>query len=132
MSLMKWVTWYEQTLNTPDQRFLRRFMSSKRTHKIGTSTLNLDNRKKFLLSWIVASINVQNRFASHQISAVSNLTYSLWSSLNSHATQQLIIWQLLRDKQLRYAVFLRKMLGTQYGPVRTRFLWFKGPDFLWL
>jgi len=37
-----------------EQGFLRRFMSSKRphkfpvqTHKIGTSTLNLDNHEKF-------------------------------------------------------------------------------------
>jgi len=28
-------------------------------------------------------------------------------------------------------VFLRKMLGTRYGSVETRFLWFLGPDFLW-
>jgi len=27
--------------------------------------------------------------------------------------------------------FLRILLGTRYGPVRTRFLWFYGPDCLW-
>jgi len=27
--------------------------------------------------------------------------------------------------------FFKKMLGTRYGPVGTRFRWFQGPDFLW-
>ena len=34
-------------------------------------------------------------------------------------------------KSAYYQGFLRKMLGTRYGSVGTRFLWFLGPDFLW-
>ena len=34
------------------------------------------------------------------------------------------------DKSHYKQFFLRKMLGTRYGPVGTRILWFYGPDFL--
>ena len=77
----------------------------------GTFTLNQDNHKTFQLNWILASINVQNRFAT--LNKCSTDSFIL-SSLKSHATQQLIIWQLLWDKQLRY-VIINALNATESG-----------------